>query len=161
MTTAAPRTPADVLHEARARDSQEKRARVVAATDAMLAKGERITFAAVAKAADVSTWLVYAEGVREHIEGARKKQDSADRHEKRTGTNASAASLATDLELARAEIRSLREERDRLKEGMRRKLGEQVDQMGAGDLAARVNELTEDNRPAAESHAAAYRGLRT
>jgi hypothetical protein len=36
--------------------------------------GETITFPAVARAAGVSTWLVYAKGVREHIEAARGRQ---------------------------------------------------------------------------------------
>jgi len=38
--------------------------------------GETITFPAVARAAGVSTWLVYAKGVREHIEAARDAKQS-------------------------------------------------------------------------------------
>ncbi|MFD0443921.1 hypothetical protein ACFQ10_17980 [Streptomyces indonesiensis] len=70
----AKRTPADVLREARKQDSLAKRTRVLAVVDEMKAKGEPITFLGVAKAAGVSNWLVYAEGVREHIEAARKSQ---------------------------------------------------------------------------------------
>jgi hypothetical protein len=42
--------------------------------DEMKSRGDPITFLGVAKAARVSNWLVYAEGVREHIEAARKSQ---------------------------------------------------------------------------------------
>jgi hypothetical protein len=52
---------------------------VLAIVDAMVARGDAVTFAAVAKAAGVSNWLVYAEGVREHIEAARKKQEGQPR----------------------------------------------------------------------------------
>ena len=41
---------------------------------ALKATGASITFAAVAKAAGVSTWIVYAEGIREHIDAARRRQ---------------------------------------------------------------------------------------
>jgi hypothetical protein len=43
---------------------------------------------------------------------------------------ASAASLATDLELSRAEVKALREERDRLKKAVQRGLGAQLDHSG-------------------------------
>lgn len=144
--TKPPRTPADVLREARAKDSRDKRAKVIAAVDAMVAKGDPVTFAAVAKAARVSNWLVYAEGVREHIEAARAKQGTAKARATKAGATASAASLATDLELARAEVRKLRDERDRLRDAMRRKLGDQIDQAASQDLIARNGELTAQNQ---------------
>ncbi len=146
----APRTPTDVLKESRAKDSREKRGKVLAVVDRMAASGEPITFAAVAEAAGVSKWLVYAEGVRERIDDARKKQTGGQRRQAQAGATASAASLATDLELARVEIRKLREERDRLKEAMRRKLGDELDQAANADLVARINELVEQNRLASE-----------
>ncbi|MFD5624283.1 DUF6262 family protein [Streptomyces yangpuensis] len=146
----APRTPADVLKEARAKDSREKRGKVLAVVDKMAASGEPITFAAVAEAAGVSKWLVYAEGVREQIDDARRKQAGAQRRQAKAGATASAASLATDLELARVEIRKLREERDRLKSAMRRKLGDELDQTANADLVARINELVEQNRLVSE-----------
>lgn len=138
---AAKRTPGDVLRASRKRDSQTKRAKVLATLDALKAKGEPITFAAVARAADVSNWLVYAEGVREHIEVAMKGQTKADRRTRQAGANASAASLATDLALVREENKALREERDRLKKAVQRSLGAQLDHAGTKELTARINEL--------------------
>jgi chromosome segregation ATPase len=137
----AKRRPADVLREARKRDSLAKRTRVLAIVDDLKATGEPITFLGVAKAARVSNWLVYAEGVREHIEAARKSQHGTQRHERKAGATASSASLTTDLELTRAELRKIRDERDRLKAKVQRGLGQQVDQTGSAELVTRINEL--------------------
>ncbi|MEU9606351.1 DUF6262 family protein [Streptomyces sp. NPDC048057] len=137
----ARRSPGDVLREARQRDSQAKRARVLAAVDDLKAKGEKITFLAVARAAGVSNWLVYSEGVREHIEKAMKGQSAAERRTRQSGKTASAASLATDLALAREENKALRQERDRLKAAVQRGLGAQLDQSGTKELNQRVSEL--------------------
>jgi hypothetical protein len=137
----AKRSPADVLREARKRDSLVKRARVLAVVDDLKATGEPITFLGVAKAAQVSSWLVYAEGVREHIEATRKSQHGTQRRERKAGATASSASLATDLELTRAELRKVRDERDRLKAKVQRGLGQQVDQTGSAELVTRINEL--------------------
>ncbi|MEV4847027.1 hypothetical protein AB0K20_27870 [Micromonospora matsumotoense] len=63
-----------VLREARRLDSLTKRQRVLTVIQEMEAAREPITFAAVARTAHVSTWLVYAEGVREHIEAAIERQ---------------------------------------------------------------------------------------
>ncbi|GAA0930910.1 MULTISPECIES: DUF6262 family protein [Streptomyces violaceusniger group] len=142
----AKRTPADVLREARKQDSLAKRTRVLAVVDEMKAKGEPITFLGVAKAAGVSNWLVYAEGVREHIEAARKSQAGKEKLERKAGAAASAASIATDLELARSELRTLREERDRLKAAVQRSLGQQVGQTTQTELVARIDELTTANQ---------------
>ncbi|QHC27027.1 hypothetical protein GR130_19220 [Streptomyces sp. GS7] len=110
----------------------------------MTRNGDRITFAAVARAANVSTWLTYADGVREHIESAIHQQRST-RPQMATTAQASPAGLRADLALAREEIRRLRGERDQLQQTVRRHLGQQLDQLGARDLATRVQELTEAN----------------
>lgn len=136
------RTPADVLREARKKDSLAKRSRVLAVTDEMKARDEPVTFLGVARAAGVSSWLVYAEGVREHIEAARKGQAGRQAREQRSGTTASTASLATDLEITRAELRRTRDERDRLKAKVQRGLGHQVTQAGTAELASRIRDLT-------------------
>jgi hypothetical protein len=60
--------------DARRTAAAAKRERVVIALEQMAAKGEPITFAGVARAAGVSTWLVYAPGVREAIEAARARR---------------------------------------------------------------------------------------
>ncbi|MGR8007628.1 DUF6262 family protein [Streptomyces hypolithicus] len=142
----AARSPAQVLLESRQRDSQQKRARVVSTVNAMKARGEAITFLGVARAAEVSNWLVYSAGMREHIEEARKGQAGTKVREKTSGSRASAASLATDLELARAELAAVRGERDGLKDAVQRHLGQQLHQSGAKDLAARINELQAANK---------------
>ncbi|WP_330296077.1 DUF6262 family protein [Streptomyces sp. NBC_00503] len=144
--TKEPRTPAQVLLESRQRDSREKRAKVLAVVDTMKADGDPITFLAVAKRAGVSNWLVYAEGVREHIEAARGGQAKAGARKRKEGSATSAASLATDLEFARAQVRALTEERDRLRAAMQRNLGEQVNVLASKDLVARVQELTVANQ---------------
>jgi hypothetical protein len=68
----------EALHAARKRDSQTKRAHVRSTVEKMLLEGDPVTFTTVARTARVSTWLVYAEGVREHIQAAIKQQ-AADR----------------------------------------------------------------------------------
>lgn len=141
----AKRTPGEVLTASRRKDSRQKRARVLAVVDEMAARGDAVTFAAVAKTAGVSNWLVYAEGVREHIEAARKKQEAEPRRQARVGLASSPASLATDLELSRQQVAALRAERDQLKAALQRQLGQQLDQIGTADLAARIEELTRQN----------------
>jgi chromosome segregation ATPase len=149
------RTPAQVLHEARQADSRDKRARVLATVADMESRHEPVTFTAVARAAGVSNWLVYATGIRERIEQARERQKALPRHELETGRQASAGAMQTDLALAREEIKALRGERDQLKAALRRQLGQQVDQIPTTDLIARVNELTSQNTRLGEALAAA------
>ncbi|MGW6769667.1 hypothetical protein ACWGBX_04530 [Streptomyces sp. NPDC055037] len=79
-------------------------------------------------------------------EAARKAQTGGKVRERKTGTVASPAGTATDLELARAELRALREERDRLKATVQRGLGQQVGQAGNAELITRINELTAANQ---------------
>ncbi|MGX1127819.1 chromosome segregation ATPase [Streptomyces glaucescens] len=135
--------PTQVLRDARRRDSRTKRARVLQIVQDMTRNGDRVTFSAVARAANVSTWLTYADGVREHIEHAIRQQTERPQHSK--AVPPSQAGLRTDLELAREEIRRLRSERERLQQAVRQKLGHQLDQLGAQDLATRVQELTQAN----------------
>lgn len=60
--TAAKRTPGQVLREARVRDSEAKRARVLEALNEMAATGEKITFGKLARTTQVSTWLDVCRG---------------------------------------------------------------------------------------------------
>jgi hypothetical protein len=69
MSATTARTSA--LRAARAKDSQDKRQRVLSAVQALESAGAPVTAAAVAATAGVSTWLVYADGVREHLDAAR------------------------------------------------------------------------------------------
>ncbi|GAA0968723.1 hypothetical protein GCM10009555_014580 [Acrocarpospora macrocephala] len=137
----AGRTPGDVLREVRRTDSQVKRGKVLATLEELKSCGEPITFRAVAAAARVSTSLVYSPGVREHIETAIAGQAKAARRATATGTSASAASLACDLELARAQIKQLRAERDKLKAAVQRGLGTALASAGSRELTARIDEL--------------------
>ncbi|MFE9687409.1 hypothetical protein [Streptomyces sp. NPDC006285] len=71
------RTPAQVLREARQKESRDKRAQVLSVVEQPVTDDEPVTFTGVARATNVSHWLVYAEGVREHIEAARRRQGRA------------------------------------------------------------------------------------
>ena len=62
--TATTRTQA--MLAARAKASHDKRQRALAAVRDLEAAGTPVTATAVATAAGVSTWLVYADGVRDH-----------------------------------------------------------------------------------------------
>lgn len=140
------RTSGDVLREARRKESLVKRTRVLAVVDEMKTAGESITFLAVAKKAGVSNWLVYAEGVREYIEAARRGQTNTHKRDQQAGASVSDASLMVDLELAKAELARLRDERDRLKAKVQRALGQQVDQAGNAELETRLREVGDELR---------------
>jgi Family of unknown function (DUF6262) len=139
------RTPADILKAARQRDSADKRGRVLKAVQDMLRDNRRITFAAVAREAGVSSWLVYAPGLRERIDQARARQAAQGHQDQRSGRKVSTASEQTDLLLARQEIKQLRTENGQLRQQARIHLGQQVEQLGNHDLVNRINELTEEN----------------
>lgn len=147
-----PRTPADVLRESRRRDSAAKRQRVRDTVAQMLRRGAPVTFAAVARAAGVSTWLVYADGVREHIDRATTRQAAQPAAAQRTGQAASETSLRTDLELGRAQIRQLRAERDELRDQVRAHLGHQLEHLGSKTLTDRISELTRHGQALADQH---------
>jgi hypothetical protein len=134
------------LRAARAKDSHDKRRRALAAIDALEAAGTPITAAAVARAAGVSTWLLYTDGVREHLNIARRRQAVPTSSPPRTtspGDQAplTRASLRTDLALARAEIRRLRAEHDKLRRRLRLQLGAEIDGPDRAELVARVADL--------------------
>lgn len=142
----AARTPAEVLADSRRKTSIVKRQRVLDTIRRMLNDGDPISFATVARAANVSTWLVYAPGVREHVQAAIQRQEQAPVTAAAQGRTTSPASLHTDLAMAREEIKELRKERDQLRTAMRQQLGHQLDQIGNRQLTERIAELTEANR---------------
>jgi len=140
------------LRDARRRDSQTKRAHVQHTIENMLVNGETVTFASVARRARVSIWLVYADGVREHIQTAIRQQ-MHQASEAKNRDNVSTASLRTDLALARAEIKRLRTDNDKLRRNAQRLLGQQLDQVNIAELIARVDGLVDEKRRlAAELH---------
>jgi hypothetical protein len=149
MTTTTARTSA--LRAARAKDSQDKRCRVLAAVQALENAGAPVTAAAVATAAGVSTWLVYADGIREHLDAARGRQ--AGHHgtpgpatAQGTQPSVTPASLRTDLAIARAEIRRLRADHDKLRNRLRLHLGAEIEGPERAELIARVAALEDCNR---------------
>jgi hypothetical protein len=110
---------AQAMLAARTAASQAKRQRALDAVQALEAAGTPVTPAAVAAAAQVSTSLVYAGGLREHIEAAQRRQGEhppgpGPVTAPRRGAPATQASLRTDLAIAREEIRRLRTERGKL-----------------------------------------------
>jgi hypothetical protein len=107
--------------------------------------GTTITFAEVARLAEVSTWLVYARGVREAIEAARAGQSSRKDPAVRRPGQSPDPSTATDLALARAEIARLRAERTEQQRQLSLALGARMDDVAKSDLVARVDELTRHN----------------
>jgi hypothetical protein len=148
-TTAANQARTAALKAARAKDSELKRRRALAALEALEATGAPITFTAVAKAAGVSTWLVYAEGIREHIDAARRRQahHSAAPAPTPSGKHTTtSASLRTDLAIARDQIKTLRAERDKLQQRLRLQLGAELEAPDRAHLTARVADLETINR---------------
>ena len=137
---------AQAMLAARAKASQDKRQRALAAVAALEAAGTPVTATAVATTAGVSTWLAYADGIREHIEAARHRQ--ADREPgpstaapPRRGEPVTQASLRTDLTIARDEIRRLRAEQDKLRARLRLQLGAEIEGPDRAELIARVATL--------------------
>jgi hypothetical protein len=145
MAEAPKREPAQVLREARRRDSDRKRNKVFRTVDGMRRDGTPITFASVARTAGVSNWLVYADGVRDYIEDARKTQEDQPARDQIVGRIASDRSLHTDLELTREQNRRLRQEISRLTEAVRGRLGEQLELQSSESLRKRIDQLVDAN----------------
>lgn len=147
MATSSSRTAA--ASAVRADDSRDKRRRALDALAELEAAGEAVTFPAVARAAGVSTWLVYAKGVREHLEAARRRQAVPVATQK---ANATPAGLKADLVLARDEIKRLRAEHDKLQQRLRLQLGVEIDGPQRAELIARVADLEAVNRRLVAEH---------
>ncbi|XES01395.1 hypothetical protein HEP87_63615 [Streptomyces sp. S1D4-11] len=76
------RPPADrgnphTLAQARRRAGLDKHQRALTALTTLEHQGRKITHAAVARIADVFTWLTDTDGIREHIEAAQQHRHSA------------------------------------------------------------------------------------
>ena len=160
MTAAISR--AQGMLAARAKASRDKRQQVLTAVQALEAAGTPVTATAVAAAAGVSTWLVYADGVREHIQAARCRQAEREPGPSLAvpppgrGEPVTQASLRTDLAVARGEIRRLRAEHDKLRARLRLQLGAEIEGPDRAELIARVASLeTASRQLAAERDARA------
>lgn len=135
---------------ARAKDSQDKRHRALTAIQSLEAAGTPVTATSVATAAGVSTWLVYADGVREHVQAAQQRQarhDPASLPASPAGSEpVTQASLRTDLAVARQQIRQLRAERDKLRGRLRLQLGAEIEGPERAELITRIASLEETAR---------------
>jgi len=141
------------LKAARAKDSNDKRRRVLQTLKAMESAGQPITASAVAATAGVSTWLVYADGIREHLDAARARQRQAvdvapplAAGPRTAQQPVTAAGLRTDLAVARHEIHRLRTDLDKLRGRLRLQLGAEIEQPDRAELIARVAALEAANR---------------
>ncbi|MFF8996243.1 hypothetical protein ACF09H_41260 [Streptomyces sp. NPDC014983] len=120
---------------------------MLSVVDQLITGNEPVTFTGVDRAANVSHRLVHAEGVREHIEAARRRQGRAATNGIRNSRR-EPAGWKLEEQLLQEDNRRLREEVERLKRAVRRGHGRQLDQFGAADLGTRVDELTAENQPA-------------
>jgi hypothetical protein len=109
------RSATEVLVDARRRQAREKRAHVRETVDTMVNGNRAITFTSVARAAGVSKWLVYADGIKDYIEKGQIAQAAKPRDNEIDGRQASTSSIRADLELALHKNRELRDEIYRLK----------------------------------------------
>ena len=126
------------LAEVRRGDSTRKQAAALAAVDNLVRANQPVTFAAVERAAKVSSWFVYNNAeVRAAICAARSRTEA-----RATPTaNVAPASLRADLALARAEVKQLRAERDRLLAQVRRSLGSALESRDRESLLEQVRDL--------------------
>jgi chromosome segregation ATPase len=132
------------LHEAKRADSRRKHDRAAATDTRLLSSGSRVSFARVAREANVSTWLVYnSTELKTAIQDAIDQQnaDGLTPAPARPATAASNASLMTDLALARAEIKSVKQERDTLRKRIERVLGDEIREVDRSQLVDRITEL--------------------
>ena len=158
---------AQAMLAARAKASQDKRRRALAAVHALEAAGTPVTATAVATAAGVSTWLAYADGIRDHLEAARRRQAEREPGPGPAappghGEPVSQAGLRTDLAIAQAEIRRLRADNGKLRGRLRLQLGAEIEGPERAELIARIATLEaatrqiaaeRDARAAEASHA--------
>lgn len=146
------------LRRARAADSASKTKRARDIVAANLRDGARITFASIARHAQVSTWFVYNQiDVRTAIHAAMREQREYGIEASTTPSTyrASAASLATELAYTRTQLAKAETERDDYRRRMQLALGAAIDTDNVERLRARVHELDETNsRLAAETREA-------
>jgi len=136
------------LRAARAQDSAAKIDRSLKVIHDLLASGQRITFARVAREASVSTWFVYNQPpVRASVEAAMSEQrGQRGKHSLPASRQQVApAGLHTELALAREEIKDLKKERDRLRDRVRLSLGAELDDVSRRELVERVQQLEQQN----------------
>lgn len=145
MTTTDSRTERLVANRRVA--AAKKQTHTLATIERMLERGVRITFVEVHRTAGVSTWFVYNNPtIRQAIESAIRFQQH---HHATEATkpldDRTLPGLRAELANARAEIRDLREERDRLRHRLQRDLGDQVHALSKQELLERLRVLEQEN----------------
>lgn len=136
------------LTRSRQEQSAAARARIGPAVSELEDAGIRVSVAAVARKAGVSDWLVRHTpdamlAVREAQ--ARQREGGIEPHPLSPRDGVSAASLRTDLALARDDIKRLRNENRQLRQALQRRLGASAEQVSTGELRERIRELESHN----------------
>lgn len=153
------------LTAARSAESVAKTQGALDSVARLLEAGQRVTFTAVARHADVSTWFLYNKpAARAAVEAAMAKQaeGGAGAATEPSATRVRPAGLQVELEMARDEIRTLRQERDRYRRKAMERLGDEVDEVSTGQAndhllayQQRVSELEVELRAAQDRAIAA------
>lgn len=157
MSTTPREARTDKLIQARARDSATKTERAIATAARLQASGQQVTFARVAQDAAVSTWFTYNnEAVAAAIRDAQRDQAEHGLHATPSSLErVSAASLRTDLEHSRAEVRTLRDENQRLRQSLAARLGVELSHPDPTELAGRLRQVEQHNTELASQLSAA------
>jgi len=130
------------LIAARQKASRDKKTHTLHTLERLQRSGARISFAAVAREAGVSTWLVYnSSELKQAITDAMKQPARHDDPSPSSASPTSPASLRTDLELARHEIAALRRSERTLRARLQRTLGAEIEQIDRSELVARIADL--------------------
>ena len=132
------------LIEAKRADSRAKQQRVTTTLARLCESGSRISFARLAREANVSTWLLYNTAeLKTAIHDAIERQNREGRSlaTAHTTTSVTHTSLGTDLALARAEIVSLKKDRDTLRKRIERVIGSEISKVDHHRLTERITEL--------------------
>jgi len=148
------------LARARRRDSQAKRARAAEALRAMLETGEAISFAGLARRADVSVSLLYADkDLAAKVAEARDRQRQAgsDRAWRLPARSlVTEQSLRTELANSKEQVRQLHEEATLLRQRLARSLGTEAD-IARGRATAPLLDQLEDRADELEADNARLR----
>lgn len=132
------------LIAAKRADSQRRRTAVLKAIETQTQNGQPVTVAAVARAAGVSTWLIY--NVPDLLAAVRRapatEPHATTAGNNRTGNSGpSPASLHNELALLNARFTKVTAERDRLKKALKARIGEQLELETPAELQAHISVL--------------------
>lgn len=149
------------LAVARRRDIDAKRTRVHESLRRLHGSGQRLTVARIARDAQVSTWFVYntSELITAIRDAMQDQIDNGPRPNHDTPAPVTGRSVATDLSLAREEIRDLRLQRDKLRVRLQLSLGADLDTTTREEFVARIDVLESENATVRAELATARRAL--